>query len=127
MHLRSRRAAAVLVAVALAAAGCTASSGPFLDGSAAPSDGGAAPRSAACPAAYVQPDPNRPRITLTFDLADDLRTVRGTEKVEFTPDRPVDEVVFRLTANTAPSVADGNKIEVTAATAGPGGGERRFE
>ena len=49
---------------------------------------------------YAQPDPNRPRITLSFDLADDLATVKGTEKVVFTPDRPVSEVVFRLTANT---------------------------
>lgn len=124
MHLRLSRAAAALAAVALAAAGCTASSGPFLDGSRS-GDAGAAPSS--CPAAYVQPDRDRPRITLSFDLADDLRTVRGTEKVVFTPDRPVSEVVFRLTANTAPSVAEGNRIEVGTATASPGGGERRFE
>ena len=47
------------------------------------------PATAACPASYAAPDPSRPRIALTFDLAEDLATVRGTEKVTFTPDLPV--------------------------------------
>ena len=82
---------------------------------------------ASCPASYAAPDPGRPRIALTFDLAEDLATVRGTEKVTFTPDLPVTEVVFRLTANTAPSVAEGNGIQVTSATATPAGGAFRVE
>jgi len=126
-----RRAAGVLATVALLA-GCSSAAGSFSDtrprdGAAssapAPSTGG----TAACPAAYVQPDPERPRITLTFDLADDMATVRGTEKVTFTPDLPVRELVFRLTPNTAPSVAEGSRVRVTAATADPSGGAFRTE
>ncbi len=132
----SRRTAAVL-ALAAALAGCSSPSGSFLDArpeagpTAAPSaPGGTTPGgtgTAGCPAAYLQPDPDRPRITLTFDLAADLATVRGTEKVTFTPDLPVRELVFRLTPNTAPSVAAGSRLEVTAATADPSGGAFRTE
>jgi hypothetical protein len=66
-------------------------------------------------------------ITLSFDLADDLATVKGTEDVEFTPDLPVRELVFRLTANTPPTVRQGNRIAVTAATSTPSGGAYRFQ
>jgi hypothetical protein len=128
-----RRRAAALAVLALLAAGCSRSTGPLvhtrptapatLHGTAAPGPSG----TAACPAAYAAPDPNRPRIRLGFDLAADLRTVRGTEDVVFTPDLPVRELVFRLTANTAPSVRQGNGIKVTAATADPSGGPLRFE
>src|SRR5215207_2115406 len=133
---RSRFAALALAAVL--AAGCSGGSGTFLDargatGSAAPGATGS-PRlpppaggSAACPARYAEPDPRRPRITLTFDLAEDLATVGGTEKVAFTPNLPVRELIFRLTANTAPSVAAGSRIEVTSATADPAGGAYRVE
>lgn len=121
-----RRAAAAALAVLLAA-GCSAGAGgTFSDtraGSVAPPPGDAG---TSCPTAYAEPDPDRPVITLDFDLADDLRTVRGTEKVEFTPDLPVRELVFRLTPNTAPSVTAGNRIEITSATAA-GAGERTFE
>ncbi len=129
---RARRLAALALAAALAA-GCSASAGTFLDarGTAGPSGSSSAPPPAAgtasCPASYAAPDPGRPRIALTFDLAEDLATVRGTEKVTFTPDLPVTEVVFRLTANTAPSVAEGNGIQVTSATATPAGGAFRVE
>ena len=135
---RPRRLAALALAAVLAA-GCSAGSGTFLDargpagpaGSATPSGSPSSPpptgSTAACPASYAQPDPRRPRITLTFDLAEDLATVRGTEKVTFTPDLPVRELVFRLTANTGPSVAAGNRIEITSATADPVGGAYRVE
>jgi hypothetical protein len=132
-----RRRTATLAVLALLAAGCTGSTGTFVDtwprgpatlpGTAAPGPSGSAPGSATCPAAYAAPDPNRPRITLGFDLAADLSTVRGTEDVVFTPDLPVRELVFRLTPNTAPSVREGNGIRVTAATADPSGGPLRFE
>jgi hypothetical protein len=88
------------------------------DASSTPSPGGA---SADCPARYAEPDPNRPRIRLSFTLSADLSTVTGTEHVDFTPDLPVTELVFRLTANTAPSADEGNSIKVTSATASPGG------
>jgi peptidase M1-like protein len=130
---RSRRAAAVLATAAVLAAGCSSAPGTFVDarpgGGAASSATPAPPAggTAACPGSYVPPDPARPRITLTFDLAEDMATVRGTEKVTFTPDLPVRELVFRLTPNTAPSVAEGNRVQVTAATADPSGGAFRAE
>ena len=75
---------------------------------------------ASCPSAYAAPDPNRPVIELKFTVADDLSTVTGTEHVVFRPDKDIDELVFRLTANTAPTVAAGNSITVTSARADHG-------
>lgn len=83
-----------------------------------PSDGGGAP---SCPATAVAPDPSRPVVSLSFDVADDLTTVTGSETVRFVPDLPIDRVVFRLTANTAPSVQAGNRIDVRSAQVTPGG------
>jgi hypothetical protein len=132
---RRSRLTALALAAALVAAGCSGGSGTFLDARGTPGST-AAPGSpsqppaggtAACPARYVEPDPRRPRITLTFDVAEDLGTVRGTERVTFTPDLPVRELVFRLTANTAPSVEAGSRIEITSATADPAGGRYRVE
>lgn len=118
------RLGAALAVFALLAAGCSSpAAGPFLD---ARGSSAAAGPAEPCPSSYAEPDPDRPRITLAFDLADDLRSVRGTEDVVFTPDLPVRELVFRLTANTAPSVRVGNEIRVIAATASPGGAPYRF-
>ena len=123
-----RRRAAAVAAVGLIAA-CTGNAGN--DGSFQGSPtAAAAPSTSAgstCPASYAQPDPRRPEIRLAFDLADDLATVRGTEDVTFTPDLPVRELVFRLTANTAPTVKQGNRIQVTAASSDPSGGAYRFQ
>jgi Peptidase family M1 domain len=130
-----RRTVTMLAAAALlAAGGCsTRHSGTFLGPTGAPGaassgvpsgpPGGPGADSSAdpCPAAQVEPDPHRPKITLAFDLAAGLSTVTGTEHVEFTPDLPVREVVFRLTANTPSSAQVGNRIRVTSATAAPGG------
>jgi hypothetical protein len=91
----------------------------------APSSSSAAPR-AGCPAAYASPDPKRPRVALRFTFSKDLTTVRGTEHVTFTPDKPIAELIFRLTANTAPTVHAGNKIVVAAADADHGGGRPRY-
>jgi hypothetical protein len=52
--------------------------------------------------------------------------VHGTERVSFTPDKAITELVFRLTANTQPTVQQGNKIVVTAARADHGGGRFTF-
>jgi hypothetical protein len=130
-----RRRAAAVAAVGLIAAACTGKAGTdgTFQASGAPSSSPAASSSpttaagSACPASYAQPDPRRPEIKLVFDLADDLATVRGTEDVTFTPDLPVREVIFRLTANTAPTVKQGNGIQVTAASADPSGGAFRFQ
>ena len=124
----ARRGAALLLTAALTAA-CSgaAGSGTFADDRGARADGPSGSGPAGCPTSYAAPDPDRPRITLAFDLTDDLRTVTGTEDVTFIPDRPVTELVFRLTPNTAPSVGEGNRIQVTAATSDPSGGAYRFE
>jgi hypothetical protein len=81
---------------------------------------------ASCPASYLAPDPKRPDVKLTFTLSDDLRSVHGTEHIAFTPDRPISELVFRLTANTVPTVAEGNGITVTAASADHGAGAATY-
>src|SRR5262249_55639033 len=110
--------AAVLLATVLASS-CSASDtvqqAPRTGsgGSSAPAGGSPSPTSApGCPAKYAAPDPNRPRIPLTFDLSADLSTVTGTERVRFVPDLPVREVVFRLTANGPTAVRTGSAVTV---------------
>lgn len=76
-----------------------------------------------CPASYVEPDPDRPEITLTFDLSADRRTVVGTERVVFRPDRPVTELVFRLWPNQLSAPASGS-LQVTRASAEESNGFR---
>jgi hypothetical protein len=67
-----------------------------------------------CPAQRARPDPDRPVVALDFRLEDDRATVTGTEKVEFTPDRPVRELVFRLVPNGPDSAPAGNRLVVDA-------------
>lgn len=102
-----------LVAAAVLLTGCTSFAdtvaagrepGPTAAEPAAPP-----PDSGACPAERRGPDPDRPRIDLEFSVADDLRTVTGTETVTFTPDEPTDELVFRL----VPNAPDGGPDELT--------------
>jgi hypothetical protein len=69
-----------------------------------------------CRPAYAPPDPKRPRIALTFDVDDSHGRVTGTERVQFTPDRPITELVFRLWANGPVPVRNGGRIEVTNAS-----------
>src|SRR3954464_13934868 len=111
----SRRAALPL-AVALLAAGCTSST----TGTAAPASSSAAPSTDAggCPRERNEPDPDRPVVDLDFSLAEDLRTVTGTETVVFTPDLPTDELVFRLVPNGPDTTAAGNQLTVDAVRAG---------
>ena len=85
-----------------------------------PSPSPSASQRPACPTRYAAPDPKRPKVRLAFAVSADLATVQGSEHVEFTPDLPIAELVFRLTANTAPTVAAGNKIVVHKATADHG-------
>ena len=59
----------------------------------------ASPSPSACPSSYLPPDPKRPKVSLTFRVANDRRTITGVERVVFTPDRPVTEMVFRLWPN----------------------------
>ncbi|MGY1635184.1 M1 family aminopeptidase [Geodermatophilus sp. SYSU D00742] len=75
-------------------------------------DPGGAPEGSC--ARRAAPDPGRPRVTLDFRLADDLRTVTGTETVVFTADRPTRELVFRLVPNDPGAAAAGNALAVDA-------------
>ena len=128
---RTQRVAAVLLATALvgSCSGPAAFRQPAPTGS-APPPGSSAPTTApvtGCPARYADPDPHRPRITLTFDVSPGLDSVTGTERVRFVPDQPVREVVFRLTPNGPTSFPDGTSLTVQRATADPGGGRFRYE
>jgi len=113
---RGRRAG-LAAAAALVLTGCTS----FADTVATPTPH-AAPATAspskapvgACPAQRARPDPRRPVVDLDFRLEDDRSTVTGTEKVAFTPDRRVDELVFRLVPNGPDSAPDGNHLVVDA-------------
>jgi len=139
-----RRGAIVALAVAALLAACTSTtaghgtaagrssapgtaSTPIGPGSSTPPSGSTTPGvgPGGCHA-YAAPDPNRPSVTLRFTISDDHRTVHGTEHLVFHPDRPITELVFRLTANTRPTVDEGNRIEVTSATASPAGAKFRF-
>jgi hypothetical protein len=51
-------------------------------------------------------------VTLYFRLADDRATVTGAERVRFTPDRSVAELVFRLVPNGPHSAPNGNRLVV---------------
>jgi hypothetical protein len=120
---RARRLPAVAL---LLLAGCTS----FADTVAAPTS--AAPSSAEserprCPADRAEPDPHRPKVTLDFRLADDRRTVTGTETVVFTPDLATDRLVFRLVANGPDSAQSGNRLtsRTCAATTSPAAATRR--
>ena len=85
--------------------------------SSAPSPSGSGSEPPSCPASYLPPRSDRPQVKLAFAVAPDLTTVRGTEQITFIPDRPITELVFRLTANTAPTAATGTRIVVTSASA----------
>jgi aminopeptidase N len=117
-HPLTARRRAVAVVLALGLAGCT---GPTVTGHgvAGPASGPGTPTAApaSCPRSYVAPDPARPRMRLDFTIAPDHKTVHGDESVTFRPDLPVSQLVFRLTANTAPTVAEGNRIRIESATA----------
>ena len=127
MHVRALAGAAC--AGVLLVSACTsalAGHGRAASNSAPPPPSTSVPSGTASCRTYASPDPNRPRMTLRFTIAPDHRTVQGSEQIVFRPDLPIDELVFRLTANTAPTVAEGNKIVVTSATADHGGTTHRF-
>jgi hypothetical protein len=98
----------VLLLTVLLAAGCAAPGGT------PPSDDvpAAAPSAAGCPGGRAAPDPQRPVVDLAFALAEDRRTVTGTETVVFTPDLPTAELVFRLVPNGPDSTARGDQLTI---------------
>lgn len=69
----------------------------------------------ACPAGYAALSPHRPSVRLHFALAASHDRVDGREHVEFTPDRPISEVVFRLVAQAPASRRRGAELVVTSA------------
>ena len=85
------------------------------------------PEAGVLPTSAAAPDPDRPRIALDFRLADDLRTVTGTETVVFTPDLPVEELVFRLVPNGPDSVAAGTALVVDDGPRATTSRARRYE
>jgi len=52
----------------------------------------------------------RPVLDLSFQVSDDLRTVSGTELIEFTPDLRVCEVVLRAWPNKPATARQGNAL-----------------
>ena len=88
----------LLAVLVLALVGCTQG------GPAAPS-----PSSAPTTAA---PASSRPVVSLTYEVADDLRAVSGSETIAFTPDLEVCEVVLRAWPNKPVLTRAGNGMTV---------------
>jgi hypothetical protein len=57
----------------------------------------------------------RPVVRLAFDVADDLRSVTCRESVQFTPDLPVCEMVFRAHPNDPTLASSGSSLTLTSA------------
>ena len=72
-----------------------------------------APGAEACLTSFAVPDPKRPVVSLFFTVADTKASVTGKERVTFTPDLPVDELVFRLWANSPVPRRAGGSSAVT--------------
>ncbi|MCW2599538.1 MAG: putative alanine aminopeptidase [Frankiales bacterium] len=89
------------------------SSGTPTSSTAAPQPGTAtrAPVVSADCSSYRAPDPHRP--VLTADVTVTGRSVTGTERVVFTPDRTVTELVFRLWASSPRPRAAGGSSTLT--------------
>ena len=111
MRPRPWRALLGLAAVSILAGACSSDAAPNASPTAART-----PTSAAVAAAA--PWPERPVVTLEFDIADDLGTVAGRETVTFTPDAQVCELVFRTWANKPELIAEGTSLTVDAVTVG---------
>jgi aminopeptidase N len=69
-------------------------------------------------AAAPWPDPpaTRPVVDLRFTVPEDLSSVDGTERIAFTPDLRICELVFRLWPNKPFAAIYGNALEVTDVT-----------
>jgi hypothetical protein len=66
-----------------------------------------------CPLTYAAPDPARPRLSATVSVDGGL--VTGSERIVFTPDLPITEVVLRLWAAAPRPAAAGGGIAITSA------------
>jgi hypothetical protein len=65
-------------------------------------------------ASWPAPDPARPVVDLRFTVAADLRSAVGQERLRFTPDLDVCELVFRAWPNNPSIAAAGNALVVDA-------------
>jgi hypothetical protein len=115
---RRCRYAAAAVSAVLALA-CTDAGTPTATPATTPAAGTTSSGSPACPAGYAEPDPKRPVLELEFALAPNHTVVTGVERLTFTPDRPIDDVVLRLWPNS-PRESGAGRLVVTAASAGLG-------
>lgn len=102
-----------MIALALAVAGCSISDEPSTPPSPTPS----APPSPTTsePFTWPQPDPDRPVVDLSFEVAEDLSGATGTQRISFTPGRSVCDVVFRAWPNKPATAATGNSMTVQSA------------
>lgn len=69
-------------------------------------------------ATWPQPPADRPVVELTFRLADDLASASGSERVTFTPDAQVCELVFRAWPNKPATARSGNRLTVESVAVG---------
>jgi len=99
--MRRVRWAAVALSGGLVLTGCSGAPDP-------------APTPSASPTA--QPWDQRPVVDLAFDVDADLSTVRGDERVRFTPDADVCELVFRSWPNKPGTANAGSSLVVTGVT-----------
>ena len=70
------------------------------------------------PAERRRPPEGRPRYVADLAADPDSGAVSGSQRVTFTPDLPIDTVVFRLWANGPRPTSVGTRISVTEATEG---------
>jgi hypothetical protein len=116
--MRTAQRAFLAAAGALLLTGCTSFATTVSPPAATPSATAAATdgpdADGRCPAERTRPDPERPVVRLDFRLADDRATVTGTERVAFTPDTSVRQMVFRLVPNGPDSAPNGNRLVVDA-------------
>lgn len=67
-------------------------------------------------AAVPPPPRDRPVVQLAFTMADDLASATGTERVAFTPNQEICEVVFRAWPNKPATARPGNRLTVRSIT-----------
>lgn len=79
-------------------------------------DGG--PYSVTGEPAWSAPDPNRPVVDLSYDVAADLHSATGELHIEFHPDLPVCELIFRAWPNKPTTANTGNALTITQAQLG---------
>ncbi|MCZ2839799.1 M1 family aminopeptidase [Modestobacter sp. VKM Ac-2985] len=104
MRAGRRRAAATALVGAVLLAGCTTGGSPDPE-----------PPPTAAPEAEGWPEPwaDRPVVDLRFDVAEDLETVAGEERVVFTPDLNTCVLVFRSWPNKPATARAGSGLTVS--------------